>query len=158
MATFKEQNREFQELVRELLFVRAWNLKFKAGDPQDKMLMFAEAALVLTAMERFLRIILVGHATDQDTLPNLLEKATSKRLNLIRFHPSTDCADAIRRIKNVRNTLLHGNYEQAAKQANCSNTAEYFQKQFAPEIERLYHLLDGMVKQIDIETGRRYTT
>lgn len=155
MAKFKEQNREFQELVRELLLVRAWNLKFKEGDPQNTMLMFAEAALVLIAMERFLRIILVGEASDTDTLPNLLEKATSQRVDLIRFHASTDRLDAIRRITNVRNTLLHGNYEQAASRAGCADTTEYFQKQFAPEIEKLYQLLDGMVKQIDTETGRR---
>lgn len=77
MATFKEQNREFQELVRELFYVRKHNLAIKPGDPQDELLMFAEAALVLTAMERFLRIILRGEATDSDTLPNLLERATS---------------------------------------------------------------------------------
>lgn len=154
-ATFKEQNREFQELVRELVLVRKHNLSFKVGDPQDSLLMFAEAALVLTAMERFLRIILRAEATDGDTLPNLLEKATSQRLDLVRFHVATDRADAIRRIKDVRNTLLHGNYEQAAMQAGCSGTAEYFQTQFAPEIEVLYNLLDGMVKQIDEETGLR---
>ena len=153
--TFKEQNREFQELVRELLLVRKHNLTFKPGDPQDAVLMFAEAALVLTAMERFLRIVLRAEATDSDTLPNLLEKATSGRLDLIRFHPGTNRTDAIKRIKDVRNTLLHGNYEQAARQAGCNTTAEYFQRQFAPEIETLFQLLDGMVQQIDTETGLR---
>jgi hypothetical protein len=155
MTTFKEQHREFQELVREVLLVRKHNLAFKPGDRQDTILMFAEAALVLTAMERFLRIILSGEATDQDTLANLLQKATSKRLDLIRFHASTDRDDAIRRIADVRNTLLHGNYEQARQRAGCANVLEYFQKQFTPEIEKLFELLDGMAKQIDPETGRR---
>ena len=58
MSTFKERNREFQELVRELVLVREHNLGFKVGDSQTTILMFAEAALVLTAMERFLRIVL----------------------------------------------------------------------------------------------------
>ena len=157
VATFKEQNRELQELVRELFLIRNHNLAFKPGEPLDKILLFAEAALVLIAMERFLRIILPGEATDADTLPNLLEKATSKRIDLIRFHASTDRADAIRRIKDVRNSLLHGNYEQAARQAGCANTLEYFQEQFTPEVEKLCQILDGMMKQIDVETGRRRT-
>ena len=29
------------------------------------------------------------------------------------------------------------NYEQAARNAGCENTTEYFQKQSAPEIEKL---------------------
>lgn len=53
--------------------------------------------------------------------------------------------------------MLHGNYEQAAKQAGCASTSEYFQKEFTPEVEKLYQLLEGMVKQIDVETGRRRT-
>lgn len=153
--TFKEQNQEFQQLVHELVLVRNHNLAIKPGDPQDKILMFAEAALVLIAMERFLRIILRGEATDQDTLPNLLQKATSKRIGLIRFHTDTDPVDAIRRITNVRNTLLHGNYEQAAQRCGLANTLEYFQKQFAPEVERLTELLNAMALQIDPETGLR---
>jgi hypothetical protein len=153
--TFKEQHQEFQQLVRELYLLRDHNLAFKPGDPQDKILMFAEAAIVLIAMERFLRMILQGEATDRDTLPNLLQKATSKRIDLIRFHASTDPADAIRRITDVRNTLLHGNYEQAARRCGLASTLEYFQKQFAPEVEKLFQLLDGMALQIDPATGLR---
>lgn len=155
MSTFKERNRELQELVRELAVVRNHNLGFKPGDDQSTLLMFAEAALVLTAMERFLRVILAGNATDADTLPNLLEKATSTRIDLIRFPPAWDRNTVIKQVKDVRNTLLHGNYEQAAQRSGCASTSEYFQKQFAPEIETLTQFLDGIMKQIDPDTGQR---
>jgi hypothetical protein len=156
MPTFKEQHREFQELVRELMFVRNHNLAIKPGDPQDKLLMFAEAALVLTAMERFLRMI-VADATDADSLYTLLQKATSRDRDLIRFAADTDRDDAIRRITDVRNTMLHGNYEQAARNAKRADVATYFREQFTPEVEKLYQLVDGMVAQIDPDTGRRKT-
>ena len=74
----------------------------------------AGIALTCLALERFLRIILGSEATDADTLHNLLEKATCQRLNLLTL-PCDDRQDGIRRIVAVRNTLLHGNYEQAAR-------------------------------------------
>jgi hypothetical protein len=47
----------------------------------------------------------------------------------------------------VRNTLLHANYAQA--QVGCASVQEYFQKQFASEIEALYKITDFVVRQID---------
>ncbi len=84
--------------------------------------MFAEAALVCLALERFLRAIL-GEVNDGATLYNLLEQAVSRKL--VRL-PWDDQQDGIKRICSVRNTLLHGNYEQAARDAGSSSVAEYF--------------------------------
>lgn len=84
-SSFSERHREMQEIARELDVLRPHNLRFREGDSQETMLMIAEAAVTCLAMERFLRIILAGEATEADTLPNLLEKATSKRLNLIKL-------------------------------------------------------------------------
>lgn len=120
------------------------------------MLLFAEAALVLIVLERFLRVILASEATEDDTLPNLLEKATSARLCMLKL-PAADRAQAIREIKNVRNTILHGNYEQAARQAGCSSVTDYFKRQFAPEIERLFQITDHLMAQIDPSTGNALT-
>src|SRR5260370_582409 len=135
--TFKDRHRELQHLVRELTLVHNHNLTFKSAAPQDTLLMFAEGALVLITLERFLRVVLRSDVTDEDTLPNLLEKTTSARLPLLRL-PAPDRARAIKEIKDVRNTILHGNYEQAARQAGCASVADYFKEQFTPEVEKLY--------------------
>jgi len=150
-TSFRDRHPEFQHLVRELQLVRAHNLQFKDGDAQDQILLFAEAALVCLALERFARAVLGSDATDRDTLPNLLEKAVSKKLLSV---PWQDQADGIRRIKNVRNTILHGNYEQAARDAGCASASDYFKTQFAGEIDQMYQLTDFIVKQVDPETGK----
>lgn len=151
--TFKDRYRDLQEMVRELTLLRNHNLQFKdAQQDQSTILMFAEAAMVLLVLERFLRAILGEFACDGDTLPNLFQKASSTKLRLITM-PGNDREDAITRITAVRNTILHANFEQAAKQANCADVAEYFKKQFAGEVEHLFHIVDGMFRQIDPATG-----
>lgn len=148
---FKAAHRELQELVRELVLLREHNLQFREGDPQDKLLMFAEAALVLIVLERFVRVVLGDDATDRDTLPGLLRKVVSK--GLLRL-PWDDQEEAIQRIRLVRNTLLHGNYEQAAREAGCGSVAEFFKTQFAGEVEALYNIVDDLMRQIDPATGK----
>ncbi|MCR9160872.1 MAG: hypothetical protein ACE37F_03440 [Nannocystaceae bacterium] len=150
--TFKERYRDLQEIIREMLLLRSHNRQFQAGDSQETMLMFAEACVVLLALERFLRVILQDEATERDTLPNLLEKATSKRVALLSLPPG-ERAELIRRVKDVRNTTLHGGFEQAARDAECGSVADYFATQFAPEVEAITNLLEGLMGQIDPETG-----
>jgi len=152
--TFKDAHREIQELVRELGIIRAHNLKFKESDPQDTVLMFAEAALVLIVLERFVRAV-VPDARDNDTIYNLLQRAVSKGLLKV---PWDDQEDGIRRIKDVRNTLLHGNYELAASQSGCSSVREFFKEKFASEVETLTRVVDDLMRQIDPVTGRPYPT
>lgn len=157
-VSFKDQFRDLQYLVKELVDVRKHNLAYKEGDP-DNRLVFAEAALVLTTFERFLRAVLGEEATERDTLPNLLEKATSSRLGLLELlhwkeGKPLDRLLAIKQITSIRNTLLHGNYEQAAEAAGCASKEEYFKTQFLPEIEAIYGILDKSMAQIDIITGR----
>lgn len=151
-ASFTDQHREIQELVRELGLLRSHNLQFKTGDQQDRLLLVAESLVVLLAMERFLRIILGRDGGEKDTLPNLLQKATSKKKALITL-PFADQQDAIKRITDVRNTIMHGNFEQAAKQSNEGSVAGYFGGNFASETERLTEILVHMMRQIDPATG-----
>jgi hypothetical protein len=154
LPTFKEANPEFQHLVRELSWLREHNKAFEEGDPQDELLLFSEASIVLVALERFLRIILGAKATEADTLPNLFEKATSRSNALITL--PGDRATVIKQVKDVRNTLQHGNYEQAAREAGKPDATTYFgDGTFASEIEKLYGLLDYLVRQIDQDTGKR---
>lgn len=150
-TTFKDRNRELQELVRELRLLRNHNLSFKEGDAQDRLLFFAEASIVLVTLERFVRAVL-GDAGESETLFNLLERAVSRKALTL---PWDDQQDGIRKITAIRNTLLHGNYEQAAAAAGCSSVAQYFKTQFASEVERMYEIVDHLFKQINAETGQR---
>ncbi len=73
-------------------------------------------------------MVLGSQATDKDTLSNLLEKATSERLGLLVLR-ARDRQALIKGLKDVRNTILHGNYEQAARQNGCATIREVLQDQ-----------------------------
>jgi|SRR5262249_38150651 len=155
MSTFKEQHEELQHIVRELVLVRKHNLVFKTGDPQHNLLHFAEGLLVLLALERFLRAVLGTKANDRHTLPNLLEMATSAKRNLLTIPGTWTREQAIKAVTEVRNTLMHGNYEQAAKGAGSPNVRGYFKSgQYISEVEALFQLLDQLMQQIDSATGK----
>ena len=118
-------------------------------------LFFAEGLLVLLAVERFLRVILSVKASDGDTLPNLLEKATSTHLNLLTLPPWWTREQTIKAMKDVRNALMHGNYEQAAKQSGSQHPRAYFgSSTYINEVDTLYKILDGFCRQIDPKTGK----
>jgi len=151
-TTFKDRHREMQEIARELALLRSGNLRHREGDPQERLLLISEAALTCLALERFVRIVLGSDAAPSDTLYNLLQKAVSSRRRLLRL-PWDDQEDGIRRVVNVRNTLLHGNYETAAQAEGCATVAEYFKTKFASETERMFEILDHLMKQIDPHSG-----
>ena len=152
--TFKEHHRELQELVRELAVLRQHNLQIKAGAPQAKLLMFAESALVVLVLERFVRIIL-GDANENHTLYSLLQQAVKRELLEL---PWKDQEEGIKRVCSVRNTLLHGNYEQAARDAGCDSVTTYFKTVFASEVEAMFKITQELFKQIDPETGKPVET
>ncbi|MGA3125024.1 MAG: hypothetical protein ABSF69_30155 [Polyangiaceae bacterium] len=151
--TFKDENRALQELTRELAVLRQHNLQFKEGDPQHALLMFAEAAVVCMTMEHFVRIVLGGTAPADATLFNLLQMAVSRGLLAV---PWDDQQDGIKKIVAVRNSLLHGNYAQAAREAGCASVADYFRLQFAGEVETMTKVTDFMMRQIDPATGKAH--
>ena len=158
--TFIEQYREVSEIFRELEIVRDHNLKMAEthGKWVPGYLSFAEGLLVLLGIERFLRVILGAKATDADTLPNLLEKATSACLNLLTLPPWWKREETITALKNVRNALMHGNYEQAAKQSGRQHREEYFRSStYTNEVETLRRILHGFCAQIDPENGKPRT-
>jgi hypothetical protein len=182
---FKEEHRDYQELVRELILIRRHNLMYAiqvvGADAQmsakekrslvqqqvalilelprlpertEQHLLFAEGALVIIALERFLRMILkrTGEENKNVTLQNLLEEATGPK-RILRFPAGTYRNKAITDLTLVRNTLLHGNYEQLAREKGC-DVRKYFKTQYTPALESLYQLLDHFLKQIDPKTGR----
>lgn len=150
-VTFKDRYPELQYLVKEVMLVREHNIRCVAEDDHDHLLLFAEGALVLLALERFARIVLGPRATDRDTLPKLLEKAVKDGLLVL---PWENQQDGIKKITVVRNTLLHGNYEQAARRAGCASVEEYFRSsQHISEVELLFNVLNHLMRQVDTRTG-----
>jgi len=139
VSVFKDEYRDFFELLRERELLRNHNKKFKEGDPQDGLLMLAEGAITLITLERFLRILPGVEAAERDTLPNLLERTTSAARNVL-ILDADNRAEAIKKIASVRNTILHGNFEQAAKEASVSGAKEYFKNQYIAEVEAIYKL------------------
>ena len=153
-SSFKEKHREFQELAKELTILREHNKSFIADDPQDKLLLFAEAALVLVAFERFLRIILESSTTGA-TFRNLLEEATGKKKELITLKGGEHGRQhLIERYAGIRNALAHGNYEQRSRDLNLPNAGKYFKQHFVDDVEEMFQALDAIVKQIDPKTGK----
>ncbi len=151
-VTFKEKFRDFQELAREHDILRKHNLAIGSNAPQDKLLLFAEGGVVIMSLERFLRMLPGVGGTDSDTLRKLLKKAVENQvLNL----PGDNADITIERVVSIRNTILHGNFEQAARQAGLQSKEEYFKKRYDLDIEELYKFTDNLVDQIDPDTGER---
>lgn len=111
--------------------------------------MFAEGALVLVTMERFLRTLLAGHVGPDQTLPNLLELAFGERLDVL-DPPGGDASNVVALVRGIRNALLHANFEQAAKQSGAASVRDYFRKFYASEIETLYKILNTRLLLDDI--------
>jgi hypothetical protein len=150
-ATFKDENRALQELARELHLLRQHNLNFREGDPQQTLLLMAEAALTCLTMEHFVRVVVGDAAPAGATLFNLLEVAFAR--NLLRL-PWDDQREGIRKVCAVRNTLLHGNYAKAAREGKRESVADYFKSVFASEVEGMFKVTDYIMKQIDVATGK----
>jgi hypothetical protein len=141
--SFRDNYRDFEQVAREWAWLNRHNLKFSEGDPQDDFLLMSEATMAIVAIERFVRMAMLKNdkASDGESLYNLLQRAVSKRILRL---PPDDQQKAIEDLCRVRNTILHGNFEQAAAQANCTS---------APEVGALGGILDCLVAQIDQVTG-----
>lgn len=154
---FKDRFRELEEIFRELQIVRERNLELTKlhGKWVPGYLAFAEGLLVLLGLERFLRVILGSEATMADTLPGLVKKATSTPLDLVTLPPWWPRDQTIAAMKNVRNAVVHGNFEQAALQSGCESREDYFRTgTYINEVDTLRRILDGFCSQIDPETGK----
>jgi hypothetical protein len=151
--TFKDKYLEFQEIVKEVKYVRRHNFSFAKYDPS--MLLMAEGALVLLAFERFIRMILGNEARHDDTLRKLLDKATSRRLDLIKLPGRMTREETITIVVKIRNALAHANYEQAALEAGLQHKDDYFKTGvYLSQVETMYRIVNRIIKQIDPDTGR----
>lgn len=144
---FYENNRLFQEMIRELTILRDMNIKNKYK--QGKLLLLAEGSLTVIALEHFLRIFL-NEFNPSSTLYNLLQQAIKRGIKL----GAKENAVAVKIISNIRNSILHGNYVQAVNEIGLKNIEEYFLKEYIAEVESLYNILEEIVEQVDRDTGK----
>ena len=139
-----------RDLGLELLQIRAHNESVKQGTGEDKPLIFAEAALVMMTLERFLRTLPGVNATDGHKLLNLLNSAVGKGLLTI---PGGDVEGTIKLINRIRNATLHGNFEQSAR--DCEMTVQaYLTHVFPKEVLVLNRIMNNLLNQIEPETGQ----
>lgn len=151
---FRAQHPDFEELLCEIDCVRAHNFAVERGASEQRPLRVAEGALIVLALERFLRIVLASRATGSDTLHNLLEKAASGT------DPVLGCDQAmIKLLTTVRNVTMHGNFEQGA--ANYTHkfpdrtalpdrtVGEYLRTSFANDTAVIYGYLIASVHRFD---------
>src|SRR4030095_12503724 len=103
----------------------------------------------LMMLERFVRIVVRGSPVEDQTLRPMLDWAVRRgRLRL----PWDNQKEGIQKVCDIRNTILHGNYEQAAAQAKTDVRA-FFKSQFAGEIAGMTKVLNYLVEQVDARTG-----
>lgn len=153
--TFKEKYKDFAILCGELAYVREYNRKTAALDGSRKQfLVLSEAMLTLLALERFLRILPAVKAKKSDSLKDLLQRTLNPEKPIL-ICAGCDIDILIKEIVSVRNTLIHGNFEQAAIQSKLSSKDDYLKIALIPEVEVLYKILEMLTDQIDLDTGER---
>lgn len=160
--SFRELHPDFEELLCEIDCVRAHNFDIERGASQQHRLIVAEGALIVLALERFLRIVLAARATSGDTLHNLLEKAASGNDPLLPRDDRTDLM--IKLLTTVRNVTLHGNFEQGAanykhkfpERASMQErtVAEYVRTSFGNDTAVIYGYLIALIQQFDPDCAR----
>lgn len=160
MKSFKDQNKDLQYLIRDMLSLRKYNdQQAKNGTPDNAML-FAEATVLCVAFERFLRIVpaMKLKIKDGNTLSDLLNHAFSGKKPVFKPIHTAPMEDFKRAIREVRNGILHGLFDDLAepylKAGKISSTEEYFKNgHFTRDIEIIFQAFDRLIKRVDSETG-----
>ena len=145
---FKEQNPLMQQLVREHAVLRSMNLAIKPGASQQRLFLYAEAMLVIVVLEHLLRCLPDVKASAKLTLGPLLDCAMGAEVIALPEGITK------KQIIDFRNAVLHGNLQQIAD-AWAMSVAEYCGTRFAIDLELLSRVVDDLVGQVDVDTGRR---
>lgn len=158
MKTFKEQHRDLQFVIKNYIVLRAYNdQQGKNGTPDDAFL-FAEASVLCVAFERFLRITPAMKAKDTETLGPLLDRAFAKNNPIFKPVHAAPIEDFKKAIRDIRNGVMHGNFEQLAKvyigKGLISNLEEYFKLGFlTKDMEIIFQAFNRLISQVDTDTG-----
>jgi hypothetical protein len=180
MKRFKEENKDFQEIVRELSFLRTHNIENKENP--NTYLLFAEGALTLVGLERFLRIFREISPTRKDTLKNLLtrflehvdteillkmanfiNRKCNVKLSKLSFFVDNNAAlkdIIIEFVGDFRNGFLHGNFEQLIEAkikhlglVDCTFD-QYFKRGYhIQDVESCFYIFNCIIECIDVSTG-----
>lgn len=151
-------------LTNEYLAIRDNNERARRGEHTRGEALFAEGALLLVVIERFLRVLLRSAATTDHTLPNLLDMAMSDGFDLLDppvYFPAmpaaTNRAFSKQMIVAIRNPILHGNYEQAADDSiRGKSVKSYFEDgTYRLDLQNAHDFFVSMVRQFDMDTGDR---
>jgi len=157
---FREKYKDLQYIVLELELLRKHNSSFSPGKSNDYRLLFSQVALTLLCLERFLRILpgveeaaikRTKKGKKAATLAEFLRGATDIKILAIKNKD-----EVIKQVTDVRNSILHGNFEQCARECNKNSVEEYFKLVFAGEVEALYKFTKHLMDQINSDTGKRY--
>jgi hypothetical protein len=152
-------------LLVEYQRLREHNLKVEDAAP-IRAFALAEGALALMLLERFLRILLGPDASDRDTLGPLFQKATSRGIDLIDppilfpYLPDERGATPARTLEKcrqfstelilpIRNALVHGNYEQAARAHQVSVEAYFAQGYYRSDLDQIWEFIGAIWLQYD---------
>lgn len=140
---FKQRYRDFQYLAAELCLLERYNRRALADHREGELRLHSFLALTLLSLERFLRMMLGGRATDGDTLPNLLEKATARRSRLFQLE---DRDKTIRLVNQTRLVVMHGGL-------GVTDEAEHLLGYLLPLSFDLFRLANELVAAFDTGTG-----
>lgn len=155
MPTFKQEQWLFGEMGRELQIIGRHNAEMYAAHRNTEILVFAEASLVMLAFEHFLRGLLKDEALDTHTLPPLLRMALKPDRGLLAPPAGMSIDDTVKVVREFRNSLMHGNIQQAATRAGSASVLEYLAGPFAAETKQVFDVFNALLDQIDPETGLR---
>jgi len=124
---------EIQALNAERKALREWN-----STREDKCLL-SEGAIALITLERALRIAL-GARGKGKTLRTLLLQATDQKSGFLTIEGREE---GVRVIANLRNLLLHGDFEAAGAPA-----ADYLAKRLEADVFHAQKITDSFLEQL----------
>ncbi len=132
----------------DLAALRDHNLRFGPDDSQDYLLLQTEGALSMVLVEAMARkaLRLLPESDGPEKFRDVVEQAVfgaPKRLTIF----LEDELSAIDRMCRIRNTILHGNYEQAAREAGCQDVPHYFKTAFTPDVEWMFQIYRSFLRQ-----------
>jgi hypothetical protein len=153
-VTLKQRLSDLEPFARELVLLREHNRRLEPSD-RSGLLLLAEASVGLLVLDRFLRAVLGAEADEGDELNDLLTKVS--RNGAIRL-PGNDVSVIVEQVAAISWTLHRGRLAEAAAQAEAADVPTYLSNELAPEVERLFQLIDELFSQIDPDTGRARVT
>lgn len=116
---------------------------------------YSQASLVCTFLERFLRILPAVGATNSDKLSNLLDKAFSHDRKALYLPSQINVEDFKKSIRDLRNGILHGNYEQLVQRSGAHDVQDYWKNHFPEDLLLILTSLQYFLLQIDSNTGKK---